>query len=287
MSSVACSGQCNAGYACPARSTNSTAALCNVGRYSLAGAGSCTPCAPGTYGDAAAMASANCTAPCPAGTYGATMGLTTASCSGNCTAGYACVAGSTNSTAAVCSVGKYSLSGAGSCSDCSAGLYGSTSGLPTAACTAPCPAGTYGAVSGLASSGCSGQCTAGYACVAGSVSPTAAMCAAGQYSLAGRGGCVQCVSGGHVWRDDGSDDRVVQRKLHGGVRVCGRVDHHYGGRVQCGEVQLVRCRVVQQLQCGPIWQHVRTAHGSVHGPVSRRHVWSRLRPCVSCMLWSL
>lgn len=80
---------------------------------------------------------------CIAGTYGSGFGANSSSCDGNCTAGYACAAGSTNATAALCPAGKYSLSGAGSCTNCSAGSYGDATGLNTTACSGACPAGRY------------------------------------------------------------------------------------------------------------------------------------------------
>ncbi len=47
LTNSSCSGQCQAGYACPAASTTSTVTLCGAGTYSLAGAGACSPCPPG------------------------------------------------------------------------------------------------------------------------------------------------------------------------------------------------------------------------------------------------
>jgi hypothetical protein len=210
-----CSGVCAAGYACPAGSTNATAVACSVGQYSLGGAGACINCSAGLYGATNALSTAACSGPCPAGTFGNTSGLATSSCSGNCSAGHACPTGSLNSTAVLCPAGQFSEGGAGVCSNCSAGLYGATMGLRTAACSSPCPAGrygstlglttpnctglcdagSYGARAGLARSSCTGPCSAGYACPSGSVVDTAVTCPAGTYSTGGAGSCSPCAPG--------------------------------------------------------------------------------------------
>ncbi len=177
-SSPSCTGACSAGYACGPGSTNDKVAACTPGRYSTAGAASCTECAPGLFGGASALATAscsgNCTAgyacgpgstnatalmcgpgsysysgagvctPCPVGRFGGSMGLTNGSCSGPCSAGYACPSGSTNSTPVQCAPGTFSELGVGICSPCPAGRYGSTSGLPTPGCSGPCDAGEAG-----------------------------------------------------------------------------------------------------------------------------------------------
>jgi hypothetical protein len=152
---------------------------------------------------------------CAAGLYGATTGLTTPACTGPCTAGYACPAASTSATQVVCTVGRYSLAGAGACTPCAAGLFGTTQGLATAACTAPCPmgsfgsssglatsactgfcpAGTYGETEGLSTASCSGPCASGHACVAGSITATAVMCTTGRYSPGGTDVCSLCSAG--------------------------------------------------------------------------------------------
>ena len=81
-----CTGQCPAGYYCPAGSSNVTAvpcpagtnrsttggavvadcSTCSVGWYSAGGSTGCTICAAGRYG-AGAMASAACSGPCDPG----------------------------------------------------------------------------------------------------------------------------------------------------------------------------------------------------------------------------
>jgi hypothetical protein len=102
-------------------------------------------------------------------------GLTTPACTGPCDPGYQCPAGSANATAVACPAGKYSLGGAGSCTNC--------------------PAGVYGSMEGAVSSSCTGPCDPGYACPAGSANATAVACPAGQYSTGGAGSCTSCPAG--------------------------------------------------------------------------------------------
>jgi hypothetical protein len=134
LSSALCSGACTAGYACPAGSTNTTASACSAGQYSFAGAGSCTGCAAGSWS---------------ASTVRSTV------CDNMCTAGYACPAGSTNATTLACPAGQFSLAGAGSCTNCSAGKWSTD-----VARSIPCV----------------WNCTAGFVCPAGSSNSTTSEC---------------------------------------------------------------------------------------------------------------
>jgi hypothetical protein len=162
LGSVACSGSCSAGYSCPAGSTNSTAVLCPRGTYSVGGAGACTSCPSGTYGNSTGLSTASCSGLCPAGLYGGAPGLTSASCTGNCSAGYLCPAGSTNGTSVPCQPGLYSqAAGAASCTLCPVGVFGSTSGLSSPSCSGPCAPGYFGSGLGMITSACSGVCSAG------------------------------------------------------------------------------------------------------------------------------
>ena len=156
--SPACSGDCAAGYACPAGSSS----------------GNAVPCLPGYYSQARA---AECTA-CPGGKYGSVSLLSSNACSGMCTAGYYCPAGSVSPVpeANPCPAGFYSTSGATTCIACPGGKYGTGSPVATSAA-------------------CTGECTAGYACTSGSVSATALACPAGYYSIAGQASCTQCPGG--------------------------------------------------------------------------------------------
>jgi hypothetical protein len=111
------------------------------------------------------------------------------------TPGFACAAGSTTPTAAVCPTGKYSLQGYGECVVCSSGSFGNSTMLTTPGCSGLCPAGLYGSLTGLTTSSCSGMCTAGYSCVAGSISSMAYTCRPGTYSLSGAASCSSCSLG--------------------------------------------------------------------------------------------
>jgi hypothetical protein len=133
--------------------------------------------------------------PRPAGRFGSVSGLSSSSCEGVCSAGYACPAGSTDATAVICGVGQYSVAGAGACTNCSAGTYGSSMGLTTVSCSGLCAVGRFGSVSGLSMSSCEGACSAGYACPAGSTNATSVVCPPGQYSLSGWSMCNQCPVG--------------------------------------------------------------------------------------------
>jgi hypothetical protein len=115
-----------------------------------------------------------------------------ASCS-DCSAGYACGAGSTSPTPAAnaCPPGRFSIAGATSCSNCTAGYV-----CPTAASTTPllvpCDSGQYSLSGAAACTNCSagrfGASTAMYA--SGCTGP----CPSGRYSLAGAAACTDCTS---------------------------------------------------------------------------------------------
>ena len=124
-------------------------------------------------------------------------GPVNSSCSGTClaAAGYACIAGSTHAIGMACAAGQYSLGGTNSCTACSAGQYGSTTGLSNASCSGLCDAGQYGSSAGLTASSCTGSCTAGYYCPAGSTVSTANICPIGQYSTSGAASCTACAAG--------------------------------------------------------------------------------------------
>jgi hypothetical protein len=98
-------------FACPPGSTTPTHVQCPGGRYSAAGAGVCTDCAPGKY-SAAVTRPSPCTTDCPQGSY--------------------CPSGTASPV------------------PCDAGRYGATAALATSACTDVCPTGTY-CVSGAVS----------------------------------------------------------------------------------------------------------------------------------------
>jgi hypothetical protein len=169
-----CQAACPAGYFCPAGSVAPTTNECSRGQYSLAGAGNCTLC--------------------PAGRFGASVRLTSANCTGPCAAGFWCPAGSTGEAPMACALGRYSTGGEGdtACTLCPPGKYGGATMLPSEVCSGDCPSGRFGSVAGNTLPTCSGVCPAGYACPAGSVSATAVLCSAGQYSLTGFAACMPC-----------------------------------------------------------------------------------------------
>jgi hypothetical protein len=140
LATSSCSGQCSAGYACPAGSTSATASRCPPGQYSLASAEICTACPAGTFGEftirlvnlgglgflvpvPVGLTTAQCTGPCDAGRYGATGGQNASSCSGPCSTGFACPPGSTYPTVIMCPAGQYSMAGSGVCTACPSGQY--------------------------------------------------------------------------------------------------------------------------------------------------------------------
>jgi hypothetical protein len=67
LTSPACSGNCSAGYACPAGSTNATAVMCSAGQYSLSGAASCALCP--ASAPFSSPGSASCYSACPNATW--------------------------------------------------------------------------------------------------------------------------------------------------------------------------------------------------------------------------
>jgi hypothetical protein len=84
MPSALCTGACSPGHMCPPGSTNATAVLCAPGRYSGEGAGVCSECPAGRWGNTSGLMSSECSAQCPAGRYGETPAGTSPACSGPC-----------------------------------------------------------------------------------------------------------------------------------------------------------------------------------------------------------
>ena len=153
QTSSQCSGNCSAGYFCPAGSVSQTQAECPPGQYSLPGAGACSLCVSGRFGNASRLGTALCSGLCPAGRFGDTPGLVNWTCSGQCTPGRYCPEGSVDMLK--CAAGKWSATfGRGSpcVDDCDAGYLcsaGSSSSQPQV-CGGPrlyCPAGTPAALS--------------------------------------------------------------------------------------------------------------------------------------------
>jgi len=132
---------------------------CSLGTFSLTGAASCLPCAPGSFTNTSG--SANCSLaqpgtfiagngsytaqPCPAGSYGKKSGLT--SCQTCAPGSYNSKEGSANATdCRSCSLGTFSnTNGSSMCINTSVGFYQDTFGQTTGR---PCPPGTFNGFSG-------------------------------------------------------------------------------------------------------------------------------------------
>ena len=96
----------------------------------------------------------------------------------------------------VCPKGTYSLAGAGSCTNCAAGKYGSETGLTTANCSGLISCGYYGGEKEETATPSTKKCAAGYYSAAGSDASTDCVnCGAGYWCAAG-----SCDSGGTVNR---------------------------------------------------------------------------------------
>ena len=175
----------------------SSCGKCQVGTYSPEGSGKCLSCPTGYTSDEGATAQNKCYINVEAGKYIATANSATKS---TCAAGTAKAAHKVNygstSSCATCTVGTYSLAGAGTCSACPTG-YTSAEGataqnkcyitiengkyLENANTTiqTACPAGTYKATH-----------TVNY----GSTS-SCSTCAAGTFSTGGATSCTKCPTG--------------------------------------------------------------------------------------------
>jgi hypothetical protein len=103
-----------------------------------------------------------------------------------------CLAGSSNPSQYSCGQGQYSLAGASVCTNCSAGLFGASTGLPAAECSGQCLAGSYCPAG--SKTGSPFMCPAGSVCPAGSPNGSV-LCPPGQYSLLQASMCSFCESG--------------------------------------------------------------------------------------------
>jgi hypothetical protein len=138
-----CTGLCDAGTYCAPGSTSPAGSPCPVGQYSTAGL--CLPCPAGRFGNTTGLTSASCSGLCRAGRWGG-PGSGDAGCEGPCAAGYRCPPGSTSEApgnANRCPAGKYSALGDEDCFNCSAGFYGTGTGLETPKCSGECQSGYY------------------------------------------------------------------------------------------------------------------------------------------------
>jgi hypothetical protein len=141
LTSSSCSGQCQAGYYCPAGSSSATANSCTVGSFCPSGSSSDADCGVGHYCPTTISRYI-----CPAGTY----------CSG---------LRATSST--LCPAGSYCTEGAASPTLCTAGSYcpaGSTTTLGAGQCDVSCAT-----CDGLSDTACT-SCGGGYTLGAGACS---------------------------------------------------------------------------------------------------------------------
>jgi hypothetical protein len=135
--------------------------------------------------------------PCPAGVYGDQAGETTPGCAGACAAGYYCPAGSTRATAVPCGnvtvycpsgaswplvvLGGYYTVGVADITTQSSQAICPTGSYCVGGVRASCPFGVFGSTTGLHTAACSGACLAGYVCPVGSRSGSSMLCSAGFY----------------------------------------------------------------------------------------------------------
>ena len=232
---------------------------CPAGRYgngrNTGGvATNCPVCTAGKFQDQTAQTSCkNCAAgkaPNP--------GFT--ACVGNCKAGsflsggtcQQCPAGqfqpdASKTSCKACPTGQYCVKGSTASQPCPPGVYGSSSGLGTAACSGPCalghycgssstsstqnacPAGSWGISTGLSSPACSGNCPAGSICPAGTTFATAEHCGPAKYyckegtkSTAGR---IACPEGSYTTGDPNQKT---------GTQVCPKGHYCQGGTLGDG-----------------------------------------------------
>jgi hypothetical protein len=107
-------------YAAQLPTQEPVASLAPKGFFFSSVSGQSEPCPLGTYSNAAGSITPICSGQCAAGTYSATYN---SSCSDICPQGFYCPQGT-----------AYPL-------PCPAGVFGSSQGLTSAACTLPCPTG--------------------------------------------------------------------------------------------------------------------------------------------------
>jgi hypothetical protein len=193
LSVAACTGPCDAGYACPAGSAvrNPTAARCPAGKFAEAGATVCSDCSPGRFSAAGAgmvgsvrVSSSYASPPLPPSL---TYRLPVWAYLGD---HRACA--SAKVTFRACSCMDVVMCSVGLCIQCSIGQYSAS----VTSCV-DCPAGKFGSVLALQNALCSGDCAAGYACPQGSITstPTSGICPVGRYSLPGASACTLCPAG--------------------------------------------------------------------------------------------
>lgn len=170
-----------------------------------------TPCPEGSYSINITRC-ADCTANVTPGRYCAEMSTPSDNTAGglNCTAGsyclgygnprrpcpagYACPANTYDPI--ICPLGRYSYAAQAACTDCPSGVYGSTPGRPSPACTAPCSPVTPGMYCPSAStSNTLITCPAGFACPSSRSLAVANECPPGYFAAASALTCLPCPAG--------------------------------------------------------------------------------------------
>ena len=164
------SGDCKAGYYCPAGSKTEKEIAAAPGYYTLTKASIPAECAPGYYNPDSAQSECK-----------------------ECPAGYLCTGTKNTGVFTDCPAGKYCPVHSFVGTDCPAGTYSSVTNLQTAAECTPCPPGRY-CVGGLSST--SGPTNAGiYSPSAASSASSGTICPKGSYCPSGSGNPTPCASG--------------------------------------------------------------------------------------------
>ena len=262
-----CTGQskCPAGSYC----INGIATLCGGGKYSAAGSTSCSNISAGCYGTSAATACPNsCTGRTKYSAAGksacsdVSSGYYTTGCdsSGNkCTGQSQCAAGNycSGGVSSACGAGKYSSAGSTSCSNISAGCYGTSA---TTACPNSCTGRTkYSAAgksacsdvsSGYYTTGCNSsgnnctgqsQCAAGTYCSGGISSNCTGRT---KYSAAGKTSCSTVSTGYYTTGCNSSGNNCTGQSQcpagsscnNGIATVCGAGKYSSAGSTSCSNI---------------------------------------------------
>jgi hypothetical protein len=188
------------GRYCPVGTNDAGGVACLGGSTCAGGAAAPVACGTrGTWCPAGSSAPSNCSIG-HYGTAGGASGYTDNTCGGacSCNAGAYCPVASFSGAGVACPATFYCGGASAPAVACSAGSFcPAASGAPT-----PCTAGHYGTTSGMAgytSSACAGPCTAaaGSACAPGSSDPGGRLCAAGFYCSGGAAVAIGCASAGY------------------------------------------------------------------------------------------
>jgi hypothetical protein len=267
-----------AGFECP-QTNSSTVTPCVAGvSFSLGGQPACTPwsvnswslfpCFPACYdivrvllspvGFVCPSVDGSGNRKCLPGTFVA--GTLCASC----TAGYECADGISRSA---CPVGRYSASGAASCTVCPAG-YACANPADPSAVTA-CPTGSY-SIAG--SSACS-QCPAGFTCLSQAtdqISP----CSPGRYSPLGTMFCLDC-SPGSSCADPAAGPQPCPSGQYSAVNSVNCTSCPPGFQCPTPDVNPVRCAVGRfssgdATSCSPCTPGYRYSHSFSSSYLGRR-----------------